>query len=1111
MSACPSCGHANLEGAKFCSECGTRLGGPRPTRQERKVVTVLFADLVGFTSRAEQLDPEDVHALLAPYHARAKLELERFGGTVEKFIGDAVVALFGATAAHEDDPERAVRAAMAIRDWVAGEPDLQVRIGITTGEALVSLDAHPEAGEGMASGDVVNTAARLQTAAPTGEILVDRTTYRATDRVIGYAEAGPVEAKGKAEPIVVWRPIEALSRLGVDVRQHGGAALVGRHRELEVLTEALARVRERSEPELVTLIGVPGIGKSRLVYELLQEVDRERELITWRQGRSLPYGDGVTFWALGEMVKAQAGILESDGVDDTEAKLDHATRAILSEPSEAQGIARYLRPLVGLGSEGELAQDRSQAFAAWRRFLEALAAERPVVLIFEDLHWADDNLLDFVDYLVDWAGGAPMLVVGTARPELLARRADWGGGKANSTTLSLRSLSDTDTATLVRSLLDRAVVPADVQAEVLARAGGNPLYAEEFARMVAERVGRAATREERLPESVHGIIAARVDALPPSEKALLQAASVVGKVFWRGSLARVTGTNREDLEDPLHALERKEFIKREPRSSVAGEDEYAFRHVLMRDVAYSQIPRAGRADKHRQAAMWIEALGAERAEDRAEMLVHHYSSALEYATAAGQPTAEIADRAVVALRDAGDRTLALNAPPAAAGFYARALALLPSEHVDRPELLFGRARALHVAGDNEQITALEQARDALLAAGSQERAAQAEQLLAQAWWYRARTDEALGHIQRAEGLLGADRSSAAAVRVCAYSARLWALAGKHQEALRLAQEILPSADALGLDLVRSQLATTIGMARTWLGDPGGFADMERGRELARAVGEFVEASRATQNLAAFTYEAGEIRRGWALVREALELAKQAGALRQVRYQEEILAYSGYELGGWNESVEALDRLITEAERSPSINECEMRNYRAAIRLARGQVDGALEDVRRAVELGRQQIEPQALLPALAAAARVYTELGMVDRAREVATELMANPAARPLYSYRDFAWFAAELGQADALRVKLLPSRQASKYAAAMLAVIDGSFVEAAERYSEMGLLPDEASARLRAARALIADGRIAEAEGHLRRALDFYRVEGATRYLAQAEALLPAMARQGS
>ena len=1110
MSACPNCGRANPEG-KFCSECGTALDGPRPTRQERKVVSVLFADLVGFTSRAEQLDPEDVHAVLAPYHVRVKSELERFGGTVEKFIGDAVMALYGAAAAHEDDPERAVRAALAIRDWVEGEPDLQIRIGITTGEALVSLDARPEAGEGMAAGDVVNTAARLQTAAPVGGILVDQTTYRATDRVIGYAQAEPVEAKGKAERVAVWRPIEALSRLGVDVRQHGGAALVGRHRELELLSDALARVRERGEPELVTLVGVPGIGKSRLVYELLQEVDREPELITWRQGRSLPYGDGVTFWALGEMVKAQAGILETDGAEDTEAKLDHATRAILREPSEAERIARYLRPLVGLASQGELGQDSSQAFAAWRRFLEALAAERPLVLVFEDLHWADDNLLDFIDHLVDWASGAPMLVIGTARPELLARRAAWGGGKANSTTLSLRSLSDTDTATLVRSLLDRAVVPADVQSEVLARAGGNPLYAEEFARMVAERVGRAAIPDERLPESVHGIIAARLDALSPPEKTLLQAASVVGKVFWRGSLAQITGAIPGDLDEPLHVLERKEFIGREPRSSVAGENEYAFRHVLMRDVAYSQIPRAGRVDKHRQAAAWIESLGAERLEDRAEMLAHHYESALQFAAAAGQPTGEIIERAVAVLRDAGERALALNAPMASAGFYTRALELLPLEDADRPDFLFGRAHALHVAGDDERITALERARDALLAAGSQERAAHAEQMLAQAWWLSGRTDEALAHQQRAEELAGTDLSSAAAVRVLAYSARLKVLAGKDEEALRVAREILPSADALGLELLRSQLATTMGMARIGLGDDGGFADMQRGRELARSAGEPAEASRATQNLASFTYDAGEIRRGWTLVREALELAKQAGAMRVVRFQEEALASAGYDLGGWDEAVKALDRLIADSERSPSVQESEMRDLRAVIRLARGQTEGALGDVRRAVELSRQRSEPQTVLPALAVAARVYAELGLVDQAHEVATELMSNPAGRPLCSYREFAWVAAELGHADNLREKLAPSQDASKWAGAMLAVVDGSFAEAAERFSEMGLGPDEANARLRVARELIAEGRIAEGEDHLRRAIEFYRAEGASRYLEQAEALLAATAGNGA
>ena len=326
---CPSCGFENVRGANFCSSCGARLGeDERAGREERKVVSVVFADLVGSTARAERLDPEDVRAVLAPYHDRLRHELERFGGTVEKFIGDAVVGVFGAPIAHEDDPQRAVRAALAIQEAIAelNESDerleLEVRIGVNTGEALVSLAARPELGEAMVAGDVMNTAARLQSAAPAGGILVAEQTYRATSRAIEYADTDAIEAKGKAAPVKAWLVLAPRARFGVDVFQSGRAALVGRERELELLTTALGRARAEREPQLVTLVGVPGIGKSRLIYELSRVVWDDPDLIVWRQGRSLPYGQGVAFWAIGEIVKAQAGILESDDATDAGAKLE---------------------------------------------------------------------------------------------------------------------------------------------------------------------------------------------------------------------------------------------------------------------------------------------------------------------------------------------------------------------------------------------------------------------------------------------------------------------------------------------------------------------------------------------------------------------------------------------------------------------------------------------------------------------------------------------------------------------------------------------------------------------------------------------------------------------
>ena len=347
--------------------------------------------------------------MLAPYHERLRYELERWGGTVEKFIGDAVMALFGAPVTREDDPERAVRAALAIRDWIAEEGELQVRIAVNTGEALVNLAARPEAGEGMAAGDVVNTAARLQSAAPVNGILVGETTYRATAETIEYRAHTEVEAKGKEAPLPVWEVAQARARFGVDLTPESRTPLVGREREVDQLVDALARVREQGSVELVTIVGVPGIGKSRLVGELFQSIERGGVLTYWRQGRSLPYGQGVSYWALAEMVKAQAGILETDSDDEVEAKLRRTVEQLI-DPGRRLGCLPSPPSRRSGGRRDGASASREESFAAWRRFFEALAEQHPLVLVFEDIQWADDGLLDYIEHLVDWVEDVPILI-----------------------------------------------------------------------------------------------------------------------------------------------------------------------------------------------------------------------------------------------------------------------------------------------------------------------------------------------------------------------------------------------------------------------------------------------------------------------------------------------------------------------------------------------------------------------------------------------------------------------------------------------------------------------------------------------------------------------------
>ncbi|MEA2485474.1 MAG: hypothetical protein QOD46_585, partial [Actinomycetota bacterium] len=424
MSVCSKCGQDNPSHARFCASCGNPLSPGRPNaREERKIVSVLFADLVGFTDRSEQADPEDVRATLSPYFAAAKEEIERFGGNVEKFIGDAVMAVFGAPIAHEDDPERAVRAALHITDAIAklneGQgQELQVRVAVNTGEALVSLDAQPSFGEGMVAGDVVNTASRLQAVAPPGGVVVGEVTYRATRDTIDYRALGPTTLKGKREPVQLWQAVSARSRFGIDVDQ-ADTPFIARQYELDLLRTTFGRAARPPSVQLVTVTGEPGIGKSRLLAELRSWLDDQSDLVLWRQGRCLPYGEGITFWALGEIVKAHAGIFESDSPSAAAEKLRAAVAGAVEGQEDREWIAARLGPLVGsIGLQGSAGADREEAFAAWTRFIEAIAARRPLVLVFEDLHWADDALLEFIEHLVEWSTGVSMLILCTARPEL---------------------------------------------------------------------------------------------------------------------------------------------------------------------------------------------------------------------------------------------------------------------------------------------------------------------------------------------------------------------------------------------------------------------------------------------------------------------------------------------------------------------------------------------------------------------------------------------------------------------------------------------------------------------------------------------------------------------
>jgi class 3 adenylate cyclase/tetratricopeptide (TPR) repeat protein len=665
---CPACGEQNPEGARFCSACGTALTVELAV-EERKIVSVLFVDLVDFTSRSDQADPEDVRAMLVPYHTRVKSEVESFGGVVEKFIGDAVMAVFGAPVSHGDDAERAVRAGLRVLDAIQElnkeNPalDLTVRAAVDTGVAIVDARQQPDIAQGLAHGDVVNTASRLQAGAPPGGLVVGAETYRATRRVIGYEPVEPIQAKGKREPLAVWLALEALT--GPAERAASAAPMVGRDRELELLSRTWEGVTTGRRPDLVTVIGPPGIGKTRLTREFVSLVEPSGTRVL--RGRSLPYGGSAGYRAFGQQVKDVAGIFQSDPPADARAKLT-AVVTELCGASDRPEVADNLALLIGLG--GDMVSDRQPLFFSARRFVEELASRQPLLLVFEDIHWADASQLDLLESLASRVRDVPVMFLALARPELLDSRPTWGAGLMSHTSMQLYPLSFDEARTLAGHLMpmlrpgqrgaaDRVVITAE----------GNPLFIEELVASLAERVDEAT---EELPTNVQTTIAARLDTLPAGARVALLDAAVIGKVFWRGALqALEANRSAAELEDALDMLETRDFIRRESGSQIQGDQEYLFKHMLIREVAYATLPRAARRERHAAVARFIESASGERIEEAAALLAHHWQEAGDV------------DQAVRFLQLAAEQAAKGWAKGEAAALFGQALELVSE---DQPEL-----------------------------------------------------------------------------------------------------------------------------------------------------------------------------------------------------------------------------------------------------------------------------------------------------------------------------------------------------------------------------------------------------------------------------------------
>ena len=663
-------------------------GAPERPPEERRQVTVLFADLSGYTAVAERMDPEAVKALVDRALMRLGQEVTRHGGTVDKYIGDNVMAIFGAPVAHEDDAERAVRAGLAMQAAMSeintGLPSdvlFDLRVGVNTGEVLAG-----DVGEAYTVvGDTVNVAARLQSAARPGSVTVGERTMRATSGAVRYEPLTAFELKGKSEPVPAWEALGVTAEL--PVRRASPARespLVGREHELTSLGAIYERVARERSPHLVTLVGEAGVGKSRLLRELERELAARPDAPDLYTGRCLAYGSGIVFWALGEVIRAGCGIVDSDSADRAWEKLLAHTRALFrvehddhDNGLDEEGIRKtaLLGRLIGLEVPAELVPEgedperlREWFFSALRSGVEAWACQKPLVFAFEDIHWADDGMLDAIEHLAQWVRG-PLLLVCLARDELLDRRPGWGGGRAQGTQLMLDPLSAADTESLVGALLPEG---EGMLGAVVERSGGNPLFAEEMARRIAEHGSVHATD---LPDTVQAVLAARLDALEPFERRIVQQASVVGRTFWESSLAPLADSEGRDLDRTLLALQEKDILAPGAEGRLAGERELAFKHVLIRDVAYGMLPKAVRSRKHYEVAAFIEDRAGDRSDEVVALLAEHYGRAAALGREGGLSGDElvpIRDRAIRFLEEAGDAAALLYSNREAASHHRHA-------------------------------------------------------------------------------------------------------------------------------------------------------------------------------------------------------------------------------------------------------------------------------------------------------------------------------------------------------------------------------------------------------------------------------------------------------
>ncbi|HEY3765938.1 MAG TPA: adenylate/guanylate cyclase domain-containing protein [Gaiellales bacterium] len=936
-AACPACGSAVTPDDRFCGECGTPLGAAAPTppgapaarilapaarvepATERRLVTVLFADVVGFTTLSEARDSEQVRALLSRYFDVCRRLIELYGGVVEKFIGDAVMAVWGAHSATEDDAERAVRAALdlvaavtALGDEI-GVPNLRVRAGVLTGEATVTIGA---VGEGMVAGDVVNTAARVQALADPGHVLVGDSTRRATEPTVVFEDAGEHELKGKIGLHRLWRAVRIVSGARGSLKSEGlEAPFVGRERELRQIKDLFHTCADERRAHLVSVTGIAGIGKSRLVWEFYKYFDGLAQVIYWHRGRCPSYGEGVTYWALADMVRMRCRISEDEPSEAVLAKLGGVLDTHVTDADERAFVEPRVAHLLGV--EGGARFEREDLFSAWRLFFERLADVYPTVLAFEDMQWADASLLDFIEHLLEWSRNSPLYVITAARPELVDKRPTWGAGKRNFTSLYLEPLGDG----AMRALLDGLVagLPDALAAQILARSEGVPLYAVETVRMLLDRghvvqqgsVYRATGPVETLevPETLHALIAARLDGLSADERLVVQNGAVLGKTFTKDALAAIAGTDDSAYDPILAGLVRKEVlsIQADPRSPEHGQ--YGFLQDLMRRVAYETLSRRERRLRHLAAAAHVESTVADD-DELVEVLAAHYLDAFE-----AVPDAEDADAVRARARDlfvrAAERAESLGAPGEAQRYFAQA-ADLADDAESRAGLLDRAGQMATRAGLAESAQArFEEAIALYTAAGNTHAAARVTSRQAYVDERAGRHELAITRMQDALAVIGDDEPDADVALLTVRLGNALLFVGRIPEAAELIERALEMGEALGVPeiLIRGWSAKAILVAPRRRRE----AEMllRAAAALALEQGSSDRAATALGNLSDLAFGHDRYQDALGYLEQSLELARRAGDRPNIWFATSESTYALYHLGRWDEAMAAFAELPVE--------------------------------------------------------------------------------------------------------------------------------------------------------------------------------------------------------